>query len=143
MKDEIDISCPLFVLTLKCTSSHYVALIGHSKMSLTDVDFSFQTFHWLFENDETDQGDCLTVFDYFKETNNFYLYLNCTWMTVVDSLTTDFEMFETCELLSWYFRGCNRCLSSQSHDISCAHCNTLFFVATCLPCLVEIGPVVG
>ena len=23
------------------------------------------------------------------------------------SLTTDFDMSETCELLSWYLRGCN------------------------------------
>ena len=54
---------------------------------------------------ETDQGDCLTAFDYFKE-----IYLNCTWMTVVDCrflvLTTDFGMSKTCELLSWYLRGC-------------------------------------
>ena len=30
-------------------------IIGHSKMELTDVDFSFQNFNWLFENNETDQ----------------------------------------------------------------------------------------
>ena len=28
-------------------------------------------------------------------------------MTVVVSLTTDFEMSETHELLSWYLHGCN------------------------------------
>ena len=50
----------------------YLSLIGHSKMELTDVDFSFQKFHWLFENNETDQGDCLTAFEYFKEMNNFF-----------------------------------------------------------------------
>ena len=48
-KHEIDISCPIFVSTLKCTSSpSYTSLIGHSKMELTDVDFSFQKFPWLF-----------------------------------------------------------------------------------------------
>ena len=72
------------VSTLKCTSAPHLSLIGQSKMELTDVDFSFQKFHWLFERIETDQGDCLTAFDYFKEMNNFFLYLNCTWMTVVD-----------------------------------------------------------
>ena len=36
-------------------------------MELTDVDFSFQKFHWLLENNETDQGDCLTAFGFFKE----------------------------------------------------------------------------
>ena len=41
-------------------------------MELTDVDFSFLKIHWLFENTETDQGDCLTVFNYFKEMNNFF-----------------------------------------------------------------------
>ena len=39
---------------------------------MTDVDFSFQKFHWLFESNETDQGDCLTAFGYFKEINNFF-----------------------------------------------------------------------
>ena len=61
-----------FVSTLKYTLSPYLYLIGHSEMELTDVDFSFQNFHWLFENNETDQGDCLTAFDYFKEMNNFF-----------------------------------------------------------------------
>ena len=43
-------------------------------MELTDVDFSFQKFHWLFENNETNQGYCLTAFGYFKEMNNvFYI----------------------------------------------------------------------
>ena len=51
-KREIGISCPLFASTLKCTLSPYISLIGHSK-----VDFSFQKFHWLFENNETDKGD--------------------------------------------------------------------------------------
>ena len=46
-----------------------VSLIGHSKMELTDVDFSF---HWLFENNEKDQDNCLTAFDYFKEMNIFF-----------------------------------------------------------------------
>ena len=55
----------MYIITL-------ISLIGHSKMELTDVDFSFQKFHWLFENNETDQGDCLTAFDYFKEMNNFF-----------------------------------------------------------------------
>ena len=32
----------------------------------------FQKFHWLFENNETDQGDCLTTFGYLKEMNNFF-----------------------------------------------------------------------
>ena len=53
-------------------------------MELTDVDFSFQKFHWLLTNTETDQVDCLTAFGYFKEMNNFFLFLNCTRMTVVD-----------------------------------------------------------
>ena len=43
-------------------------------MELTDVDFSFQKFHWLFENNETDQGDCLTAFDYFKEMTTFSVF---------------------------------------------------------------------
>ena len=51
--------------TLKCTSSPHIPLIGHSKMELTDVDFSFQKFHRLLENNETDQGDCLTAFGHF------------------------------------------------------------------------------
>ena len=29
------------------------------------------------------------------------------WTVNFLSLTTDFEMSETCELLSWYLRGCN------------------------------------
>ena len=29
------------------------------------------------------------------------------WTVNLLSLTTDFEMSETCELLSWYLRGCN------------------------------------
>ena len=33
-------------------------MIGHSQMELTDVDFSFQKIHWLFENNVTDQGIC-------------------------------------------------------------------------------------
>ena len=41
-------------------------------MELTDVDFSFQKFYWLFENNETDQGHCLTAFGYFKEMNNIF-----------------------------------------------------------------------
>ena len=57
---EIDISCPSFVSTLKFTSLPYISLI-----ELTDVNFSSKIFHWLFENNETDQGDCLTVFGYF------------------------------------------------------------------------------
>ena len=53
-----------------------ISLIGHSQMELTDVDFYFQNFHWLFENNETDQGDCLTAFGYFKEMSNFfYIYI--------------------------------------------------------------------
>ena len=44
-KDEFDISCPIFVSTLKCTSSPHIPLIGHSTTKLTDVDFSFQKFH--------------------------------------------------------------------------------------------------
>ena len=79
-------------------------------MELTDVDFSFQVFHWLFENNEPDQGDCLTAFDYFKELNNFFyikLHLDdCCGLSISCLLTTDFEMSETCELLSWYLRGC-------------------------------------
>ena len=45
----------------------------HSKMELTDADFSFQKFHWLFANTETDKSDCLTAFGYFKEMNIFYI----------------------------------------------------------------------
>ena len=80
-------------------------------MELTDVDFSFQKFYWLFENNETDQGDCSTAFGCFKKkTNNFFLYLDCTWMAGLDcqflSFTTDFEMSETYELLSGCLRGC-------------------------------------
>ena len=40
----------------------HTSLIGHSKMELTDVDFSFQKFHWLYENNETDQGDFFDSF---------------------------------------------------------------------------------
>ena len=29
------------------------------------------------------------------------------WTVNFLSLTTDFEMSETCELLSWYLHGCN------------------------------------
>ena len=79
-------------------------------MELTDVDFSFQNFCWLFENNETDQGHCLTAFGYFKEMNNFfYIWIAPGWLLwTVNflSLTTDFEMSETYELLSWYLRGC-------------------------------------
>ena len=60
------------ITTLKCTSLPYLTPIGHSKMELTDVDFSFQNFHWLFENNEIDQGDFLTAFGYFKEMNIFF-----------------------------------------------------------------------
>ena len=42
-----------------------------SDSELTDVDFSFQKFHWLFENNETNQGYRLTAFGYFKEMNNY------------------------------------------------------------------------
>ena len=56
-KDEIDISCPIFASALKCTSSPHISLIGHSKMKLTDFDCSFHKIHWLFENNEADQGD--------------------------------------------------------------------------------------
>ena len=64
-------------------------------MELTGVDFSFQKFYWLFGNNETDQGDCLSAFGYFKKINIF-LSLNCTCITVnFLSLTTDFEMSET------------------------------------------------
>ena len=45
-------------------------------MELTDVDFSSQKLHGLFENDETEQGACLTAFSYFKEMNKFfYVYI--------------------------------------------------------------------
>ena len=71
-KVEIDISCRIFESTLKCTSSPHTPLIGHSKMKLTDVDFSFPKFHWLLENNEADQADCLTAFGYFKGMNNFF-----------------------------------------------------------------------
>ena len=57
---------------MKCTSSPNIPQIGHSKMKLTDVDFSFQKIHWLFENYEADQDDCLTAFGDFKEINNFF-----------------------------------------------------------------------
>ena len=40
----IDVSCPIFASTLKCTSLPYISLIGHNKMELTDVHFSFQKF---------------------------------------------------------------------------------------------------
>ena len=53
------------------TSSPHIPLISHSKMKLTDVDFSFQKFHWLFKNNAADQGGCLTAFGYFKEMKNF------------------------------------------------------------------------
>ena len=46
--------------------------LGHSKMELTDVDFSFPKFHWLFESNETNQGYCLTAFGYFKEMNSLF-----------------------------------------------------------------------
>ena len=49
-----------------------LSLIGQSKVELTDVDFSFKKIHWLFENNETDQGDSLTAFGYFKEMHNFF-----------------------------------------------------------------------
>ena len=62
----------MYIIDLECTSSPYISLIGHNKMELTDVDFSFQKFYWLFENNETDQGHCLTAFGYFKEMNNFF-----------------------------------------------------------------------
>ena len=62
----------------------FLSLIGASEMELTDVDFSFQKFHWLLANTETDPVDCLTAFGYFKEMNNFFLFFNCTRMTVVD-----------------------------------------------------------
>ena len=52
-----------------------MSLIGRSKMELTDVNFSFKEFHRLFENIETDLGDCLTSFVYFKEMNTFF-YMN-------------------------------------------------------------------
>ena len=44
----------------------------------------FKQFHWLFEDKETDQGDCLTAFCCFEKNEHFFLYLDCTWMTVVD-----------------------------------------------------------
>ena len=66
-KDEIDISCPIFVSTLKCTSSPHISLIGHSKMELTDVDFSFQKFHWLFESNEANKGYFLTTLAILKK----------------------------------------------------------------------------
>ena len=76
-------------------------------MELTDVDFSVQKFHWLFENNETDQGTSLTAFGYFKEMNIFFsiftLHLDdCCGLSIFC-----LEMSETCELLSWYLRGCN------------------------------------
>ena len=75
--DEIDITCPIFASTLKCTASPcYISLIGYIKMELTVVDFSFRKFHWLLENNETAQGNCLTAFDYFQEMNNFF----CIWI---------------------------------------------------------------
>ena len=52
-EDEIDISCPIFVSPMKYTLSPHISVIGHSKMELTDVHFSFQKFHWLFESNET------------------------------------------------------------------------------------------
>ena len=54
--------------------SPYLSLIGHSKVELTDVDISFKKKnHWLFDNNETDQGaDCLTDFEYVNEMNNFF-----------------------------------------------------------------------
>ena len=61
------------------TSSPYISLICHSKMELTDVAFCFQKFHWLLENNETDQVDCLTAFGYFKRNEQLSI-----WMTVVD-----------------------------------------------------------
>ena len=41
-------------------------------MELTDVDFSFQNFHRLFEINEIDQDDFLTPFGYFKEMKNLF-----------------------------------------------------------------------
>ena len=61
----------------KKTSSPYLSVIGHSKMELKDVDFSFKN-----ENNETDQGDCLTAFGYFKEMNNFFYMDNCCGLSI-------------------------------------------------------------
>ena len=60
-------------------------------MELTDVDFSFKKFIGCMKIMETDQGDYLTAFGYFKEMNNFFLYLNYTWITVVDCQSLVFD----------------------------------------------------
>ena len=70
----MDISLSNIVLTLKCTSSRYIPVIGHSKMELTDVDFSFPKNHWLFENNEPGQGPCLERFGLFKRNEQLFLY---------------------------------------------------------------------
>ena len=38
------------------------------------------------------------------------------WTVNFLSLTTDFELSETCELLSWYLRGCNVFISLQLYS---------------------------
>ena len=62
-------------------------------MKLTDVDFSFQKNHWLFENNETDQGDCLTAFGFFLEMNNFFsiLKLDCCGLSTCISCEVVFD----------------------------------------------------
>ena len=48
-KKKVTLPVQYFVSTLKCTSSPYLSLISHSSIEMTDVDFSFQKFHRLFE----------------------------------------------------------------------------------------------
>ena len=71
----------------------------------------YKNFIGCLKKNETDQDHCLKAFGYFKEKNKFfYIWIAPGWLLwTVNflSLTTDFEMSETCELLSWYLRGCN------------------------------------
>ena len=52
----------------------------------------------------------MTFIAYFREMNIFFyiqIALELLLKTLIfSSLTTDFDMFETHELLSWYLHGC-------------------------------------
>ena len=70
-------------------------------MELTNVNFSLQKIYWLFENNETDQGHCLTAFGYLKEMNIFfYIWIAPgslkLWTVNFLSLTTHFKKLVNC-----------------------------------------------
>ena len=85
---------------------YIITLDGIDKMLIS----LFKNLTLVVRNNETDQGHCFTAFGYLKEMNNFcYIWIASGWLLwTVNflSLITDFEMSETCELLSWYLRGC-------------------------------------